>query len=248
MDEDVWHTFPAQMGEHRAFISFNESFAKIADKDARNILLKVRVSIKSPAPNGMPTNNEFPALREVDEKIEGAFVSNGGVYVGRLTVDGGRHFFYYVAFPERIAAESVKVVSEQTGYELKYAYEEDPEKKGYWNDLYPTQDDWQVLKDLRVLDALAERGDKAEVEREVSHWAYFGDRSAAESFEHWAAASGYRVTGVDEAEEGGDRLCVRFSHAGSMRLEDITHHTIGLNRKVTELKGDYDGWETSVEK
>jgi hypothetical protein len=33
-----------------------------------------------------------------------------------------------------------------------------------------------------------------------------------------------------------------------MALEDITHHTIGLNRKAKEMKGDYDGWETSVEK
>jgi len=33
-----------------------------------------------------------------------------------------------------------------------------------------------------------------------------------------------------------------------MVLEDITHHTITLNRKVRELNGDYDGWETSVEK
>ncbi len=37
-------------------------------------------------------------------------------------------------------------------------------------------------------------------------------------------------------------------HEGTMELEDITHHTIAINRKVRELGGDYDGWETTIER
>ncbi|MFT0737360.1 hypothetical protein POZ19_22865 [Ralstonia wenshanensis] len=33
-----------------------------------------------------------------------------------------------------------------------------------------------------------------------------------------------------------------------MELEDITHHTIAMNRKVRALGGDYDGWETKIER
>jgi hypothetical protein len=42
------------------------------------------------------------------------------------------------------------------------------------------------------------------------------------------------------------RVC--FTHVGTMSLEDITHHTIPINRRAGELKGKYDGWETSVER
>jgi len=31
-------------------------------------------------------------------------------------------------------------------------------------------------------------------------------------------------------------------------LEDITKRTIEINRKAEDLQGDYDGWETSVER
>jgi len=40
---------------------------------------------------------------------------------------------------------------------------------------------------------------------------------------------------------------VRFSHVGTMVLEDITGRTIAIDRKARELDGDYDGWETSIE-
>jgi hypothetical protein len=31
-------------------------------------------------------------------------------------------------------------------------------------------------------------------------------------------------------------------------LRDLTHHTIQLRRKAEELRGDYDGWETPIQK
>jgi len=33
-----------------------------------------------------------------------------------------------------------------------------------------------------------------------------------------------------------------------MELADIMGHTIAINRKARELGGNYDGWETSVER
>ena len=101
-----------------------------------------------------------------------------------------------------------------------------------------------MIKDLRVLDALRAQGDDEHASREVSHWAYFPDRQAADRFADWLTAGGYRVSGVEQRSVQTE---VRFTHVGTMVLEDITHHTINIGRKASELNGDYDGWETSVE-
>jgi hypothetical protein len=241
---DGWHTFPAQMGAHRAFITFNEGYARLADEDPNDILLKVRVEIKAPTDSGLPTNDEFPALAALDERLEETFASNAGAYVGRLTVDGQRYFYFYVTCSEDFASQAIGRIAEETSYHLTYIYEEDQAKDGYWKELYPTDDDWQMIKDLRVLDTLREQGDDEHANREVSHWAYFPERQAAEQFADWLTAGGYRVRTV---EPRSSQTEVRFTHVGTMRLEDITHHTITLGRKASELNGDYDGWETSVE-
>ena len=243
---ETWHTFPAQMGEHRAFITFNEAYAREADKDPRDILLRVRAEMKRPNVAGMPTDEEFPALAALDEKLENQFGRRFGSYVGKVTVNGKRHFFFYVSCSEETASQAIERISDETTYGLAYSYEKDAAKEGCWRDLYPTPDDWQMIKDLGVLDALRDRGDNSEKSRELTHWAYFRDSDAAKHFSDWAAGTGYSVAELQSPESGGE-FKVRFTHRGTMVLEDITHHSI-TGRKARELGEEYDGWKTSVEK
>ncbi|MEF9416628.1 DUF695 domain-containing protein [Ralstonia sp. SM1864_UCD524_TZ4] len=243
---DAWELFPAQMGEHRAFISFNSSFAEIAEQDPRMSLLRVRVELKQPTPEGMPGEDEFQELKKVEDLLTTAVEAGGGVQVGRLTVRGHRHFYFYVAFAEEKAQGIVDAVGPQVVYELAYAYQQDPEKEGYWKYLYPTADDWQVIRDSRVLNVLTEKGDISSVGRNVAHWAYFPKSESAEQFADWAKKCAYAVNSIASTDD--NKTVVRFTHEGTMELEDITHHTIAINRKVREFGGDYDGWETTIER
>ncbi|WP_426395234.1 DUF695 domain-containing protein [Ralstonia sp. R-29] len=242
---DAWETFPAQMGDHRAFIAFNGSYAEIARTDPRTSLFRVRLEFKHPTAEGMPPEDEFPELRNVLNLLTTGVVAEGGIHVGRVTAKGYRHFYFYVALPEEKVLDLFDSVAAQTPYELAYAYQEDPEKDGYWKNLYPTADDWQVIRDIRVLDALKDKGDISNVSRPVSHWAYFPTPQEAQQFADWARTNAYQV---DSVAPTGDKVEVRFTHEATMELEDITYHTIIINRKTKALGGDYDGWETSVER
>lgn len=235
------------MGDHRAFITYNHGYGEIAEKDKRDFLLKVRVKFNNPTPSGMPTNEEFAALSSVDDKLDDALSKLGAVYVGRITVDGQRHFFFYVDTSEHALSESIEKVSIATTYKLQYSYKHDPKKEGYWNDLYPTADDWQVIQDLKVLDSLRKNGDVPTTAREVLHWAYFPEKTDADHFGEWAKANNFNLISIEPSADK-KMVAVRFSHLGTMALEDITHRTIAINRKAKELHGDYDGWETSIEK
>lgn len=243
----VWETFITQMGDARAFISFNQSFAKLADNDKRTMLLKVRAVIKNPTPAGMPTNEEFPSLVKVEDGLDSEVSAKGGLEVGRLTVSGKRFFSFYVSFPESVAKEIVAKVAKDTQYNLQYVYEQDNAKAGYWKELYPTADDWQVIRDMKVLDTLRSNGDRQDRARQVDHWAYFLTQQNAKRFADWANANHYKVKSVGPMNDA-KKIPVLFTHNGTMALEDITTRTIEINRKAEELQGDYDGWETSVER
>ncbi|MGC8210252.1 DUF695 domain-containing protein [Ralstonia pseudosolanacearum] len=78
---DAWELFPAQMGEHRAFISFNSSFGEVAEQDPRTSLLRVRVEFKHPSVEGMPGEDEFQELRKVEDLLATAVEAGGGVQV-----------------------------------------------------------------------------------------------------------------------------------------------------------------------
>lgn len=243
---DVWYMFPATIGEDQAWITYNHGYAEVAEADPRKTALRVKLPFKNPTNLGMPTNDEYPSLLAIDEALDKKIAHAGGVYVGRVTLDGNRFFYFYIDLSEEKASEIIQEVSESSSYKLQYLYKPDADKSLYWNELFPTEDDWQVIKDLEVLDSLAGHGDNKDKKRDVMHWAYFPDQANCTAFAGWAQSQGYKVL-FKGTQEGESDCLTRYSHFGSMHLGDITSHTIKSNQKATELGGRYDGWETRVE-
>jgi hypothetical protein len=241
---DQWKFFPCQMGERRAFIFYDHGIRDSIDTIAPPQLLKVRVTFKQRRADGLPTNEEFPQLSALEVALQALVQQHESLYVGRVTVDSNRHFYIYTPDSEGAWAARLDTLGASHGYPLAFAFQPDERRDGYWQELFPTEDDWQVIKDLEVIEALEKHGDDGTASRRIDHWAYFPSQPAAEKFAQWARQRGYAVEGGDATNDG--QFCVRFGHEGTFRLEDITSHTIALRRRANELGGDYDGWETLV--
>ncbi|MBI5686947.1 MAG: DUF695 domain-containing protein [Verrucomicrobia bacterium] len=241
---DQWIFFPCQMGEHRASIFYDHGICDSIDTIAPPHLLKVRVAFKQPRPDGMPTNEEFQSLMALEDALQVLVQQHESLYVGRVTVDGHRHFYIYTPDSEQVWSTRLRTLGAIHGYAVSSAFQPDDICDGYWKELFPTEDDWQVIKDLGVIEALQKEGDDGTASRQIDHWAYFSSQGTAEQFGGWAQGRGYILDGSDVSDEG--KFCVRFSHTGTVQLADITSHTIALRRRASELGGDYDGWETPV--
>jgi regulator of RNase E activity RraB len=117
-------------------------------------------------------------------------------------------------------------------------------------DIFKSNEQKQSIKNSHVLRQLQQYGDTLEKEREVFHWIYFkavDDRSAfiekikKESFTIVAQNK------IDNAKDG------RPYSLQIKRIDRVDHNsidacTIYLLKTAEETQGDYDGWETSVEK
>ncbi len=220
--ENIWYTFAAQMGDNQAWITYNHGYGDFSKTDKRNNHFEVRVAFKNPTEYGMPTNEEFSDLSKLDEKLDNYISAKKGIYVGRITVNGHRYFHFYINFPEKEAKNIIDKVSTETNYKLQYILELDSKKDSYWNELYPTDDDWQVIEDLKVLDALSNDGDNKDKSREVQHWAYFPKNNTAEKFKEWILENNYKLIYLGPTEDNIE-FEVRYSHIGTMNLGDITH-------------------------
>jgi hypothetical protein len=241
---DQWIFFPCQMGEHRASIFFDHGIRDSIDTIAPPHLLKVRVAFKRPRPDGMPTNDEFPNLSALEDGLQALVQQHESRYVGRVTVDGYRHFYIYTPDSEKAWEARLDTLGASHGFPLVFTFQLDESRDGYWRELFPTDDDWQVIKDLGVIETLHKHGDDGTTSRSVDHWAYFPSQVSAEQFSQWAQRRGYALDSSDATDDG--KFCVRLRHNGTVLLADITSHTIALRRRASELGGDYDGWETPV--
>lgn len=244
MVEENWQFFPCTIGESSAFIYLNVNAADSISSAPKHLAM-LRLVYKSTYPNGLPTNEDYEPVKEIEDRLEEYAKNAGDWYVGRVTVDGHRTFYVYTSRNEADWQKYASALTNKSGYKIQLSYSDDPEHNGYLNELYPTDDDWQVIKDLAVLDSLQKNGDDGLTPRKVDHWVYFQDKARSVDFVIWAEHDRFTEEAYSEYTHDG-RYCVRLSHIGTMKIADISSHTIALRRKAEEFDGDYDGWETQV--
>jgi hypothetical protein len=240
---DRWEFFPCTMGDDQAFIFTDVGIKDQLSEVAPENLFKVRLDYKVPDDNGLPTEQEFEPAKAIEDELQEYVDGRGDFYVGRITVSGQRHFFVYVqnweGYEKRVAE-----IGRDHGYDLKCAAIQDSGHSQYWDYLWPSDSDWQIIHDMRALEALKNDGDDHGVERDVDHWIDFDDSGAAAQYRDWAVGFGFEEVRPIELVKG--RFSVRLKHHGRMLLGDISGMTIPLALKAKEMGGDYDGWETPV--
>lgn len=243
---EQWEFFPCQMGEHKALVFYNHSIRESINRVDLPKCARFSISFREPADDGLAVDEETEDLNALEDCLVEELQRIGGIYVGRVSVDRGRHFYAYVdASGPQIDALAAKVAV-LTGYPTRVTMEDDFDKSVYWHTLYPTKEDWQLMRDLKVIEQLKEDGDSLETERRIDHLAYFGDRRGVEAFKDWLETEGFDVDWSSRSDEGEELLGVSFSHACRPQLGEVTQHTFRLFKKIEELGGRYNGWGTTA--
>ncbi|ABI76357.1 conserved hypothetical protein [Hyphomonas neptunium ATCC 15444] len=247
MSEDVWRAYFADMGGQPAAIVFNDGIAGRVNDLALVHAMKIRVPLKAPRADGLNTKEEAGLLGRLDEQLAGIITGCGGEYLGRVTNNGARWLLALIPpYPQELEA-ALHAAAAAEGYAPEIHVEQDPAKAIYWQDLYPSEDDRQVMVDMEVQAVLRERGDLPEKSRQIGHWIYFRDEAPAQRFAGWAEENKYQNIAVTPPAEDGPPLWrVRMSHQGTLRLEDISGHSLAIGRQAREAGGQYDGWESPV--
>lgn len=233
------------MGDDQAFIYVNTGISD-AISSAPSSLAKLRLTYKSPREDGLPTNEEFGPVNAIEDRIVGFAKEGNDRYVGRATVGGHRIFYVYTSRDEQSWMKFMEKLGTESGYDIRLAYSDDPDHRGYRDDLYPTEDDWQVIKDLQVIENLESHGDDGSECRKVDHWIYFDSKQSTVDFVIWAENDRFTEESEHSHETDDGKYCVRMFHHGTLKIGDISSHTIALRRKAAEYGGDYDGWETPI--
>ncbi|MGZ5138448.1 MAG: DUF695 domain-containing protein [Burkholderiales bacterium] len=243
---DHWETFPCAMGEHTAWISYDHGIREEINALPFANVAKFKVPLHSPDDRGLPQDDEFDCLIRIEDKLKSQIESVGGCEVGRITTNGARYFFFYTGADEEQSDAIARRIAVDSGYKILLAYEADPERKTYWTELFPTDDDWRVIQDLRVEQALRDKGDSLDQPRPIQHWAYFKTLDDRQQF---ISLVGPRFESVREFEAPGSNtgaFAVTLSHSGLPDYRSMNAFTVSVARYARECGGDYDGWEAQV--
>ncbi len=239
-----WHYYPDNSGEKPVFYMVNTGiFEKIYF--APDQLLKLKVELKAPNAAGLPSQEEFDQLIRLEDQIEVFARSKGDWYVGRVSQNHYRTFYVYTTQDERSWSRQIERLAQESGYVMTPHFLNDPEHKGYLEELYPTPDNWQVIQDILVIENLVEHGDDGSTPRDIEHLACVPSKESA-AFIEWAVSNGFTVDQRDPTADADGNVCLVLIHHGRVSVAELSPKTILLRQKSVEFGGKYDGWETEV--
>jgi hypothetical protein len=147
-----------------------------------------------------------------------------------VTTAGHRYYYSFIGASAEQIDKFVEEVGKSSGYSLEARVLEDPEKKGYWTDLYPTEDDWQMIQDSRTVEALSEAGDIANIVRRIDHWSFFKSKSDAKKFIAWLEDEKFSLQDLRRTKPLTGDWMVQFYRPDSPELCTINHITFQLRK------------------
>jgi uncharacterized protein (TIGR01619 family) len=177
-----------------------------------------------------------------------ASLNERATFVGRITTAGRREFYFYGDDTTHFEDTISRAMRKYAAYRFDMGTKQDEPWSQYLDLLYPSPEEFQRIKNRRVVEILEQHGDQLAKALLVSHWAYFATPEDRNAF--LAEVAGRRFTIADASayarEPSPYPYGVTLARVDSIdQIDDVTIELLNLAQSHA---GEYDGWETAVEK
>ena len=222
----------------------------IAPIDDKTHLLWISLQMINPNENGLSSKEEFEQLNEIEDRLQEFILKNhSSVYAGRLTNNGHRNFYFYMGDPTLYDKTISDAMVAFPSYTYDFGMKEDKEWDSYLEFIYPNPKQYQSIQNRRVIENLEENGDKLTKEREVDHWVYFKNEKDRTFFLEKIKDEGFKIIDQNHIKKGGEfPYSLHISRVDLVDWDSVDGYVLHLWELAGECNGEYDGWETSVEK
>ncbi len=213
-------------------------------------LVWISLKMNYPGEDGLSSNEEFDKLVEIEDRLkEFISVKHNSIYAGRLTNNNHRDYFFY--FEDTTIYD--KTISEALvafpSYRYEFGTKEEQNWETYLDFLYPDPRQFQSIQNRRVIENLEENGDLLTKERQVDHWIYFETQNDRAQFLTKIKGDGFQIVNQDfEIESSDFPYSLQIARVDKVDIDSIDDCVLNLWELAEECNGNYDGWETSVEK
>lgn len=248
--EEDWDFYFSNVDDIIGSFYVDLGLAKIAPLADKPNLVWISVNMNNPREDGLSSNEEFDTLSAIEDRLQEFIISkHNSTYVGRLTTDGRRDFYFYMGdttLCDKTISESL--VAFPT-YTFDFGIKEDSQWEQYFNFMYPNPRQFQSIQNRKVVDNLEENGDPLTKERQVDHWIYFNTINDRERFLSKIKDDGFQIINQDFDKKSSDfPYSLQIARVDKVDIDSVNDYTLNLWELAEECNGNYDGWETSVER
>ena len=248
--QEEWEFYFSNVNDKLGSLFVDLGLYKVAPIADKPNVVWVSIKMNNPREDGLSSQEESGLLGDIEDALVDKIVSKHNViYVGRLTSAGDRDLYFYFGDTTLYDKTISDVMIAYPKYQFDFGSKEDKEWSGYFDFLYPTPKQYQNIQNRRVVEQLEQGGDKLTKSREVFHWIYFKSERDRGSFLERIKSDNFSIVnkGVDKSL-GDFAYQLQIKRVDKVYLNSVNDYVIHLWHLANETNGDYDGWETSIEK
>ena len=144
-----WDFYRCTVNGTLAFITLDLDLYQSVPMSDRPFLHWFWIKLRQPNTDGLSSDDEYDDLLAYERGLEEEMARADMTYVGRITTDGTRQFYFYGACATPEDAWYLPVISRFPQYRYQYGSKADPTWSQYFNVLYPGEHGISQIRDRR---------------------------------------------------------------------------------------------------
>jgi uncharacterized protein (TIGR01619 family) len=248
---EEWDFYFSNVDDKPGSFYLDMGLIQIAPVDRMPHFFYVSLKMNDPREqDGLSSDREYETLIQIEDFLVESLKDNHDIiYVGRLTSNGTRDFYFYTSDTLLIEKTITESFVQFPKYEYDFEIKDDKEWRLYFDFIYPNPRQLQSILNRRVIDNLEKSGDKLIQPREVYHWIYFKSAEDREKYIEKVKQEDFKVEDIDTitGHDSEFKYKLKISRVDNVGYGDVDNYILYLWELANELGGDYDGWETSIE-
>lgn len=248
--QEEWEFYFSNVNGKLGSLFVDLGLHKVAPMVDKPNVVWVSIKMNNPREDGLSSQEESELLNKIEDALVDKITSkHNSIYVGRLTSAGDRDLYFYFGDTTLYDKTISEVMGTYPKYKFDFGKKEDKEWSGYFDFLYPTPEQFQSIQNRRVIEQLEKGGDKLIKAREVDHWIYFKTEKDRETFVQKISNDGFSIVDKDYDNKLDEMLYkLHIKRVDKVDYNSVDEYVLYLWKLANETNGDYDGWETSIEK
>lgn len=246
--EEDWAVYFCTVGEDQLGAALVDlGLKEIAPITSKPTLATITIFMKNPTEEGLSSADESEKLNQIEDFfIDKISIKHNAVYSGRLKFGGKILSYLYCedAIDFDVTFEEIK--NRFLDYTFEYTIKEENDWRAYFEVLYPSEFEMQVIQNGKVIENLESLGDDLQTERQVDHWIYFQTETDREDFLESIDGENFEIVRKDETSLEDRPFQLQIARVNKVDYQNLNEYVMTLWQKARECKGDYDGWETFV--
>lgn len=212
-----------------------------------------RVTVAFPVPNARSPSSSLPGENGSYMGVEMDLIAamnreTGATFVARELALGQMQFYFYTPHGTSVDSTVVKVLQSYPQFRYRLFQIADPEWTIYFDELYPSRVELQLLTSHERQVLAVEPGDSLENPHSICHWIYFPSPEKRELFLERIRTLGFKFHLLERQEP--DALerpyCVELARNDRIDHPYLDELVLWLDRQADECGGEYDGFETEL--